>query len=654
MLNVLRTRRSSRFQFDRMHRRALAWSAVTTTVLVFGCQGGAGHSSLSARARQGDASASDSGISQFDSSTADTGETETLTAAPDASSPANGAAETTRDAAAPSSPVPPDPSPSPNADPKPAGDSTATAGGMNASDAGGIDSKPEGGTPVVDVPRTDGCPTDAPQSFDRVRILPATGQAAQLVGARIQGSNSGPTTNFVDLATIAQAPVEGTFTELTFENSRLYRYLRFYAGPGTLGGLAEVEFFHGASRLSGDAFGTASGDAQQPFAFALDGDPATYFAGAANGGRYVGLDIARGYVTAPVSFAPDGATAADPIDVTLTSATPGAVIRYTVDGSDPTAGVSPTYSEPLRVERGTTSLRAVAQSACRFDSSIGSATYSIGQSTVPVGSGLRSYHIGNSLTDTINPWLEPIADSTGVDHVYARWTIPGAPIRWLAEHQGQGFEDPAGASHFDTFVQTFSPIDHLSIQPYSDPDFESQGGAAVGFLTTALQYNPDIQFWIYAQWPGQTAWATESFANGGGTVYPDWQVARAPTNWEEGAQNYVLYFEAFRDYVDSRVGGKPLLIVPGGLALVELKRQIDAGMVPGFVDFFGAMFEDEAHLKTPAQYLIALVFYACLYRQSPEARVTFAGTGLTSEQALIFQRIAWDVASSYPGSGIAP
>lgn len=204
-------------------------------------------------------------------------------------------------------------------------------------------------------------------------------------------------------------------------------------------------------------------------------------------------------------------------------------------------------------------------------------------------------------------------------------------------------------------MRTFAPIDHLSIQPYSDPDFESQGGAAVGLLTTALRYNPNVQFWIYAQWPGQTEWMTDAFANGGGTVYPEWQVATKPTNWEQATRNYALYYEAFRGYVDPQVGGKPFLIVPGGLALVELKRQMDAGLIPGLTgNFFSVMFEDEVHLNPKAQYLVSLVFYACLYRQSPEGRVTSSGTDLTAQQALAFQRIAWNVASGYAASGISP
>jgi hypothetical protein len=533
-------------------------------------------------------------------------------------------------------------------------DDDAGTAGAALDDAGTGAAEPAVPTDEPLAPRADGCPEDAPLPVDRVRVLAATGAGESIVGARIQGSNSGPTTNFVDLITIEHAPAAGVFAELQLENTQLYRYIRYYAPPGSQASVAELEFFSGRRRLEGEPFGTTNTDAQLSFAQALDANPATAFAPTADGGGYVGLDIARGYVTQPVSFSPAASSFSEPVAVTLSSDTAGAIVRYTETDSEPTGPTAITYEAPITLSAGRTTLRAIASSNCRFDSPIGAATYTIGPASKPIDIGLRSYHLGNSLTDTINPWLKPIADSTGVDHVYARWTIPGAPIKWLAEHQGEGFEDPEGAATFDSFVASFAPIDHLSIQPYSDPSFESQGGAAVGLLTTALRYNPQVQFWIYAQWPGRTEWATDLLSAGGGTVYPEWQVPSAPTNWEEGARNELLYAEAFRDYVDARVGGKPLLIVPGGLALVELKRRMDTGAMPGLSDFFGAMFEDEAHLKPPAQYLVALVFYVCLYRQSPVGRVTSAGTGLTAEQAQIFQQIAWDVASAYPGSGVQP
>jgi Chitobiase/beta-hexosaminidase C-terminal domain len=568
-------------------------------------------------------------------------------------------------ATAPDSSVQVDPTAIARAD---AGASSDAAGrhsdSAHADDAGapprepskGSDKPAPGGMKPADEGRTTPsgpvtCPEGAPRVVDRVRLLPGTGQAGQLVGAKIQGSNVSPTTEYVDLATLGEVPDDGTPLELMFGNTQLYRYVRYYAAPESQGGVAELEFYSGMTRVPGEAFGTASWDEYHAFNLAFDGDPTTYFAPNSDGG-FAGIDIARGFVTRPVRFEPGATTSENPIEVRLSSETADATIRYTIDGRDPTASSALTYDNtPIRIVTGRTTIRAVAVSPCRFASSTTSATYSIGQA--PVSGGLKTYHVGNSLTDMINPWLEPIAESTGVDHTYARWTIPGAPIKWMEEHEGQGFEDPPGAANYDDFVRMNAPIDHLSLQPYSDPDFTTQGGAAARLLNRALQFNPQIQFWIYATWPGRSSWTRDAMSNGGGTLYPDWQVAMEPMTWEDAARNQALYYEAFRDYVDSRVEGKRILIIPGGLALVELKRQIEAGLVPGMTNFFSVAFADEQHLKKAGQYLVSLVFYACLYRQSPEARVTYADTDLTEEQAHIFQRIAWDVSVSYPGSGIA-
>jgi outer membrane protein OmpA-like peptidoglycan-associated protein len=63
--------------------------------------------------------------------------------------------------------------------------------------------------------------------------------------------------------------------------------------------------------------------------------------------------------------------------VALASATPGATIHYTTDGSQPTAA-SPAYANPIPVS-GDTALRAVAVAPGLSDSSISSGTYSVTQ-----------------------------------------------------------------------------------------------------------------------------------------------------------------------------------------------------------------------------------------------------------------------------------
>lgn len=506
-----------------------------------------------------------------------------------------------------------------------------------------------------------GCPADAPLAVNRVRIYPAAGKAARMVGGRIQGSNTGPTNDFVDLATIREAPAEGRYTELKFANDTLYRYIKYYAPEGSYGSIAELELYHDQTPLKGEGFGVANAvDAARSFKSALDGKPETAFETSAANESYVGLDIARGFVAATPTFSPVPGQFEKAPTITLASTTPKAQLRYTLDGSNPARTAGTAYAAPFALQGSRVTVKAVASAPCSFDSPVAEGTYTVGPAA-PVIKSMKTYHIGNSLTDTINDWLEPIADSTGAEHTYARWTIPGSPLRNTWNNKGVGFGTPDGANNFDNFVRTFTPIAHLSVQPYSDPSINTEGQAAVEIFTAARQYSPDLQPWIYAQWPSKSndpkeGWAGEAFANGSPWSDPPWMVPMKSTSWEHATRNQLLYHEAFAKFVDDKLPGKSVRIVPAGLALIELKKQIEAGKVPGFAkdEFFKtpSFWIDDLHLSAKTGYLVALTHYACFYQQSPEGRVTFEGTGLTKEQALIFQRIAWDTVRAYPLAGI--
>lgn len=375
----------------------------------------------------------------------------------------------------------------------------------------------------------------------------------------------------------------------------------------------------------------------------------TAFTGATEGGSYVGLDLAGTLLTAAPTFTPPPGNFEQGPAVTITSTTPGAHVRYTTDGSEPSRTTGTPYAGPFTPE-SRANVKAIAYADCLFDSPVSSGRYGIGQGGA-IERGLKTYHLGNSLTDTINPWLEPIADSTGVDHQYARWTIPGAPISWLAAHQGDGFGTPEGAQSIRAFAASFAPIDHVSLQPFTNPSLNDEGGAAVQLLQPVLAASPDVQVWIYAQWPerdqpGQTApYLKSSLATGAPWADPPWTVARQPTSWEEATLNQESYHEAFRAWLDERIPGKPVRVVPGGRGLVLLKRAIEHGEVPGIRTFFDQHFSDELHLSTKGQYMVALVFYAALYGRSPEGIVTHEGTGLTPAQARVYQQLAAQAAN---------
>jgi len=77
-------------------------------------------------------------------------------------------------------------------------------------------------------------------------------------------------------------------------------------------------------------------------------------------------------------ISPAGGSFSAPVTVTLSSATSGATIRYTTDGSAPSAS-STVYSAPFQVASSAT-LRAIAMKTGLNDSAISTATFTIGSS----------------------------------------------------------------------------------------------------------------------------------------------------------------------------------------------------------------------------------------------------------------------------------
>jgi hypothetical protein len=82
------------------------------------------------------------------------------------------------------------------------------------------------------------------------------------------------------------------------------------------------------------------------------------------------------------TFSPAGGTYTSAQSVTITSATTGASIRYTLDGSTPTTSVGTLYAGPVTISASST-LKAIAYKSGSLPSAVTTATYTI--STAPVG-----------------------------------------------------------------------------------------------------------------------------------------------------------------------------------------------------------------------------------------------------------------------------
>jgi glucose/arabinose dehydrogenase len=135
-------------------------------------------------------------------------------------------------------------------------------------------------------------------------------------------------------------------------------------------------------------------------------------------------------VVATPTITPNGATSTSPVSVTLATATAGATIRYTTDGSTPTSSVGTIYAGPFTLSTSAT-VKAMAYNAGMTDSAVASAVFTIGPAGT--GTGLKGeYYDNEDFTNFKFTRIDPTVDfnwgagspdpSIGPDLFSVRWT----------------------------------------------------------------------------------------------------------------------------------------------------------------------------------------------------------------------------------------
>ncbi len=511
----------------------------------------------------------------------------------------------------------------------------------------------------------------------RVRVHPAPGKAAAMAGGRIAGSNLGQTLGFVELATIDKAPREGQWIEIRLDNDRPYRFVKYEGPDGSRGAIAEVEFYAGQVKLTGKGFGVAGhhrpegGKGKYTYPHALDGDTSTWFNAPIADGAYVGIDVGTDENTVPrPTIEPAGGTFDKAPAVTI-KAPHGASVRYTLDGSIPTPTHGQAPTGPIRLTDGVVTLRAVAFSKGKFASPLSAASYRVGPDAK--GERVVSYHIGNSLSDTfINGYLEAVSTSAGHDHLVCKFSIPGAPTDWLWNHPGTGFgirlpESRINTNNVHEGFPAAAPVDHLTTQPFSGHgrSIANEAEHSGKFYALCRESSPDVQMWLYSQWPGREfkrdGWSM--LKQGYMKELADKRGLTPATSWQEGCRNHMAYFEAVRERMNEQFDGKDVRIIPTALALANLKDAVDAGAVPGITSdtFFELHYGKgtkgpgyNIHMIDKGRYFVSLVVYCSLFGRSAEAvDLPAKESGLTDDQEAIYKRIAWRTVASYPHAGLA-
>jgi hypothetical protein len=482
----------------------------------------------------------------------------------------------------------------------------------------------------------------------RVRFFPAPGGEKYMVGGAFSGSNLSRTEGFEALAEIKTAPPTDQWSEITLPNTKVYRWLRYIGPPGSQKRAARIEFYAGDEVLS------ARGKSATYHSFELE----------AADQQFNGFDLLDAATAHRPSFKPDRAQQDGPMDVTLGS-TRGAVIRYTLDGSWPTADHGEVYTAPIHVDK-TATIEAVAFLEGRAPSMPSDMTYLLRGSSRP---GLSTAHVGNSLTGTTSSFFR-YARSAGYDHTSVAFLRGGALTKELwGIASGTVASDKAalakeeanlkrGSEHWDDFWKKVTTVDLLTVQP-RDFDIAEEADRDIKFFNLFRQKSPDLQPWFYCEW---TEMNRQRPTDKGEVASSQMKKTFPALTWEESMSAMLLYVEELQRTVGQTYHeGKRPRVLPTALAMGWIKNMIDHGKLPGVKpgSFYPLLFGDQVHPaagpvngSANGAYLVDMTWYSAFYRESPEGKVLPVETTFTPEQSAIIQRLAWDVIKNYPDCGL--
>ena len=273
-------------------------------------------------------------------------------------------------------------------------------------------------------------------------------------------------------------------------------------------------------------------------------------------------------------------------------------------------------------------------------------------------SPLRTYFVGNSVTDTIRYGsLAKLAKSRGHTLTWGRDMIPGAPLSWLWDHPKDGFQQEP----FGLYPKALSEYswDVLSLQPF-DRHLDGKDGdltMARNFIDLALgAVLMSRSTFIHAglgrtrRRTGRSSSTTKRSGSGSTPV-----AGTGPKRPEITSRNVVA---GLRKAYEGKA--KPVLMVPVGDVLLELHERMRVGKVPGFTDI-AEVYVDGIHFNNVGSYIVGTTFYATLFREDPRGmtadpyneKLDPKKDRLIDEKlAAAIQDAVWTVVSKHPLAGV--
>ena len=283
----------------------------------------------------------------------------------------------------------------------------------------------------------------------------------------------------------------------------------------------------------------------------------------------------------------------------------------------------------------------------------------------------RIHYFGNSLTDELKyEHFKKLAANAGHPLEWKREMAPGVPVffHWGRKKQ---WEKKLTENRWDV----------VTLQPFQNFELEYQ--ACEAFARFLKEGQPDVQLYIYAQWPsrrsanwfadfsrpGEVApkkrgWTRSCREKTGETYWleniaADAQKAGMRARAERSLKNqYELTVQGLR----ARAGmKKPVKLIPVGHVMELLGSKMRAGQVPGYKTPHD-LYSDGVHVNNVGSYIVACTFYATIFKTNPvglpigeyQANPLMRDDryAISDELARIIQETAWEVVATHPLTGV--
>ena len=265
---------------------------------------------------------------------------------------------------------------------------------------------------------------------------------------------------------------------------------------------------------------------------------------------------------------------------------------------------------------------------------------------------IDGYFLGNSLTANVRlAWLEAIVDGDNPNTLDVTETIvPGTPIDFLYNNRTAEIQS--------TFDQGDWEV--ATLQPYLR-NLQQDIAGVTNMLNAGLPQNPQIQFYIYAQWPVDNGfdysmqWLQEvsnylATGSEAGRIQP-----------QRTQMYYEALTEAFRTEVASGGnlpdGANLMRMIPVGHLMFVIDQLIKAGEITELTsteDFLIGV-----HAENNGMFMAGMTFYATLFGESPEGLPLeeYQGDGgstrfISPQLAQTIRRNAWGVVTGHPLAGV--